>query len=166
MILPDYYKRYVALLPTDDLLENLVQQKQQMAVWLGSISEEESMLRYAPDKWSVKELWQHVNDTERVYQYRALRFARMDKTVLPGFDHDAWGPVAGADNRSWKSIREEFLSIRDSGISLFGSFTAEMMEQFGEANGNPISVKAIGLIISGHALHHSQIIRERYLKTV
>jgi hypothetical protein len=90
----------------------------------------------------------------------------MDKTVLPGFDHDAWGNLANAEARSWESICNEFIEIRNSGIALFGSFTQEMTELHGEANGNPISVKAIGLIISGHALHHYTIIKERYLKKI
>lgn len=119
--------------------------------------------RYAPGKWSIKELVQHVNDAERIFAYRALRFARHDATVLPGFEENDYVPASEADRRSMQDLWEEQHTIRRSTLHLFTSFTEGMLERTGTAGGNSISVLSLGWVIAGHAEHHWNIITERYL---
>lgn len=120
------------------------------------------MFAYAAGKWTLKELLQHVTDTERVFIYRAMCVARGEKQSLPGFDEDMYAANSNANARSWKSLAEEFLAVRQSSRLLFESFTEEMLNQSGTANNRPIHVNAIGFILVGHALHHMHIARERY----
>lgn len=119
--------------------------------------------RYAPGKWSIKEVVQHVNDAERVFAYRALRFARNDATPLPGFEENEYAPASQADRRSLQDLWDEHHTIHRSTVQLFGSLTAAMLERKGTAGGNLISVQSLGWAIAGHAEHHWNIITERYL---
>ncbi|MBL7950476.1 MAG: DinB family protein [Flavobacteriales bacterium] len=119
--------------------------------------------RYAPGKWSIKEVVQHVNDAERIFAYRALRFARKDITPLPGFEENDYAPASKADRRTLQDLWEEHMTIRRSTVLLFSSFTPDMLEHQGTAGGNVISVRALGWVIAGHAEHHWNIITERYL---
>lgn len=119
--------------------------------------------RYARGKWSIKEVVQHVNDAERVFAYRALRFARKDATPLPGFEENDYAPASEADRRTLPDLWEEHLTIRWSTVQLFTSFTAAMLEREGMAGGNRIGVQALGWVIAGHSEHHWNIITERYL---
>lgn len=119
--------------------------------------------RYAPGKWSIKEVLQHVIDSERVFSYRALRFARNDATELPGFDENLYAPNADAGRRDLKTIVDELNAVRASSLALFQSFTPEMFLRAGNANGNRISVRALGWVIAGHAVHHMNVIEQRYL---
>lgn len=118
---------------------------------------------YGAGKWTLAEVLVHIMDTERVFQYRALRFARNDKTDLPGFDQDSYVPQSNASKRSLGDLRQEYTSVRDSSITLFRSFDRETLDRMGVANGNPMGVGALGFIISGHQAHHLRIIGERYL---
>ena len=119
--------------------------------------------RYAPEKWNVKEVMLHVIDTERIFAYRALRFARNDQTPLAGFDQDAYVPCSGAETRSPDSIIEEYAAVRLATIALYKNFTNDMMVKMGTASNNPFSTLALSFIIVGHENHHLQILRERYL---
>ena len=119
--------------------------------------------KYAKDKWSIKELLLHIIDTERVFAYRALRFAREDKTDLPGFEQDDYVITSDANTRSKASLLNEYNFQRASTIALFSSFNDSMLMKIGMAGGNPMSVRAIGFITSGHEVHHCNILRERYL---
>jgi len=131
---------------------------------LSSIPEAKQSYSYADGKWTVKELVQHMIDTERVFAYRALRFARKDHTNLPGFDQDEFNTTANANSRDFLEMLEEFTLIRKSSISLFKSFDQEMLKTMGTASDSPMSVRAAGYIISGHALHHLNVLKEKYLQ--
>jgi DinB superfamily len=127
------------------------------------VSEQQAMYRYAADKWSLKEVIQHMIDCERIFAYRALRFARRDTTPLPGFEENDYAPVSGADARSLQDLMAEHDLVRTSSITLFRSFPPEALALTGTANGRQITVRAIGWVIAGHADHHRNVIEERYL---
>jgi uncharacterized damage-inducible protein DinB len=121
--------------------------------------------QYAEDKWTIKEILQHIIDAERVFSYRALRFARSDKTDLPGFDENAYADnvSANAKNRNIMSLLTELSAVRHSTLLLFKTFTEEELLRQGTANNNPISVRALGFVIIGHQNHHQRVFQERYL---
>lgn len=160
---PPYFDAYLKAVPENDLLEALEHGKTGMLQLLSTIPHTKGDYSYAEGKWTVKEVLIHVLDSERIFNYRALCFARNDKTELPGFDEDAYTPNSGAGGRSLISIANEFEAVRASTIALFNSFTGEMMQRRGVANRNAVSVQALGFIIAGHANHHVKVITERYL---
>jgi uncharacterized damage-inducible protein DinB len=131
---------------------------------IGYLSEEQGNYAYDKKKWTIKELLVHVMDTERIFCERALRFARKDKTELPGFDHDIFVLNSNANQRTLKDILKEYKAIRKSTLALFKNFTPEMLEQGGIANGNKLTVHSIGFTISGHELHHLNVVKAKYLK--
>lgn len=161
---PEYYHTYVSKVSTHDLLPSLASEKQTLNSLLTGLSEDKLNYRYESDKWTIKELLIHMSDTERVFSYRALRFARKDKTPLPGFEQNDYGKLIWETSRSIKHILEEFNAIRDSTIKLYESFGEEELNGIGVASGSEFTVRAKGYIILGHSLHHRQIIEERYLK--
>lgn len=120
---------------------------------------------YAQGKWTIAEVLIHLMDTERIFQYRALRFARNDKTELQGFDQDSYVPESQAPNRNRNDILEEFIAIRKSSIALFASLNDEMLLRSGLASGAKMSVRALGFVICGHQIHHFNILQERYLSS-
>jgi uncharacterized damage-inducible protein DinB len=128
-----------------------------------SIPESKGEYRYAPGKWSIKELLCHMLDAERVFAYRALRFARNDQTELAGFDEKNYAPNANAHSRTLSQLADEFNRLRLTTIDLFESFTPEMLSRCGKANNNMVSVINLGYIIAGHEVHHRNILIERYL---
>ncbi|XOV68143.1 MAG: DinB family protein [Fluviicola sp.] len=160
-----YFETYIGPLAdrTESITEIMENSAQSFVELLLTLPEEKETFRYAEGKWTIKELLQHINDTERIFQNRALRFARKDATPLPGFDHDGYNDVAFGNNRSLQNLVDEFIAVRQASITLFGSFTDEMLIERGEANGNAISVRAIGYLISGHQMHHQRVFEERYL---
>ena len=127
------------------------------------ISEEKAMYAYAPGKWSLKELFVHIMDTERIFAYRALCFSRNDKTPLPGFEENEYASNSGANERSFESIISEIKLLHASTISLFENFNSEMLLKEGTASGGSVSVRALGYIIAGHAKHHLEVIKAKYL---
>lgn len=128
-----------------------------------SVAPEKENYRYAEGKWSVKELLQHIIDAERVFAYRALRFARNDSSVLSGFDENLYVETCQADQRKLSSLLEEFNWLRKSNIRMFESMSDDVLRREGRVDGKPISVRALGLIICGHLLHHLKVMEERYL---
>ena len=130
---------------------------------INSIPEGKFGFAYAEGKWTLAELLMHIIDAERVFQYRALRFARNDKTPLAGFDQDDYIPECNAGGRSKKDLLEEYAAVRESTIKLFQSFDDEMLKRVGNASGSDMSARAMGFIICGHQAHHLKIIKERYL---
>ncbi|AEM72102.1 hypothetical protein Murru_3081 [Allomuricauda ruestringensis DSM 13258] len=158
-----FYQTYIMALGNVDLMEELKKGKDNFLTLLEQIPEEKLYYAYAEGKWSLAEVLVHVIDTERIFQYRALCIARNDKTPLPGFDQDTYVPYSNADNRSKKSLMEEYKAVRDSTIFLFNSFDEETIKRVGVASGSKMSVRALGFIISGHQAHHIRILRERYL---
>lgn len=130
---------------------------------LKSLTANDLEYRYAPGKWSIKQMWQHVIDVERILSYRALRFARMDDTILNAFDENKYAEISKADARDFSDIIHEFSIVRMSTIELFKSFTAAMFLHQGTAGRSKMTVRAMGYLILGHEIHHIKIIRERYL---
>ncbi len=120
------------------------------------------MHRYAPGKWSVKQVVGHLCDGERVFAYRALRFARADRTPLPGFDETLWVPEGNFDARPIDDLALEYRAVRSASIALFASLAPEALARIGVANDTPMSVRALAWTIAGHELHHRGLLIERY----
>jgi hypothetical protein len=158
-----YYARYISLVPAADLVQTLDTQLAESLPVLRGIGEQRSLHRYAPGKWSIKEVLGHLVDAERIFTYRALRFARNDQTPLPGFDQDPYVAAANFDARPWDNLVAEFEHVRRSSILFFGALTPEEMVRSGTASQNPITVRALGYIVAGHELHHMAILLDRYL---
>ena len=160
-----FYKPYIqALLDNDKtIIENLKDSLQQFEQVLGNIDAEKELFRYAEGKWTIKELVQHIIDTERVFNYRALRFARKDKTTLHGFDENDYVENSNANPRNFDDLLEEFIILRKSTLFLYQSFTEDMLKHIGVASDNYVSVRALGFITSGHLIHHLEVIKNRYL---
>lgn len=160
---PQFYKNYVKQIEETDLLQALRLSGFRTQMLIHSIPAEKADFRYAEGKWTVRELLCHIIDAERIFAYRALRFARNDKTNLHGFDENTYAPEANAGGRSLKKISDELTHLRASTVDLFEGFTEEMLLRKGTANNNEISVLALGFIIAGHEAHHRRILTERYL---
>ncbi len=163
--LPPFYRNYVAHVETLDMLEALSTSADALQLVLDKIPEDKGVYRYAPGKWTVKELLCHMMDAERIFAYRALRFARKDSTPLAGFEENDYATQANAHARSIQQLAEEMKRLRISTIDLFTSFTAEMLSRKGTANNNLVSVVNLGYIIAGHETHHRNVLIERYLNS-
>ncbi|HVO56877.1 MAG TPA: DinB family protein [Dongiaceae bacterium] len=161
-----YYEKYISLVTATDIVSALEAQRLLTSQLLGARSEREGNFRYAPGKWTVKEVVGHMNDAERVFSYRALRIARGDKTPLPGFEQDDYVKTAGSNERSLADLAEEFVMIRNASIALFRAFSADAWIQTGTASGNPITARALAYIVAGHELHHRRILEEKYLPAI
>lgn len=161
--IPPFYKKYVKLVEEPDLLQALRVSNYRMLDVLASIGEGHQDFRYAEGKWSIRELLCHMIDAERIFAYRALRFARNDKTALHGWEENDYAPEANAGGRSLRQIADEMSCLRASTLHLFEGFTAEMLGRKGIANDNEMSVITLGFIIAGHETHHRNILVERYL---
>ena len=161
----DYYFTYIDKVPQGDIREILQAQLGDTLGFLESISEDQSLHRYADDKWTIREVLSHVNDTERVFAFRALWFARAFDSPLPSFDQDIAVRGAGADARSWSSHIEEFHAVRDATVGLFDNLPEEAWTRRGIASGNPFSVRALAFIAAGHVAHHVEILQSRYLES-
>jgi len=159
-----YYERYISLVPANDILAAFDDQRREMLLLLCGRTEADGDLRYAPDKWSLKELLGHVNDTERIMSYRALRISRGDATQIEGYEQDDYvrnGPFAG---RPLADLIEDYIAVRRATISLFRNLDEAAWTRRGVANKNEVTVRALAYIIAGHELHHRRIIEEKYLK--
>jgi len=159
----DYYFRYIDLVTSDDIVPAMENQMGEMLQVLSGISEEQSLHSYAPGKWTIRELLNHVNDGERIFAGRALWFARGFNDPLPGFEQDIAVEHAHANNTSWADLVEEFKNVRLSTLSFFKSLPDEAWDRTGVASDNPVSVRAIAFIIAGHVTHHIGVLREKYL---
>ncbi len=159
-----YAIMYIKLLPDDGLvLEYLRENFKKTKDLIIPLSKEKLSYRYAEGKWTIKEILVHILDVERIFAYRALRFARNDKTALAGFEQDDYTALSGAQSRDLVSIFEEFESVRNATITLFNEFAEEASIRSGLANGHNVSVRALAYQIAGHELHHINIIKEKYL---
>lgn len=158
-----FYKNYIKDLGEVNLFEILKSSLDDTLNTLKDLSEEKLMYCYADGKWTIKELVQHLIDAERVLSYRAIRFSRNDTTELQGFDEDWYVNNSNGNDRNFTDLLEEFTNIRKASISLFTSFTPEMLTMSGSANGSDVTVRALGFIIVGHHMHHLKIIKEKYL---
>lgn len=157
-----FYETYVSKVTAANPQDALGQSLDEALLFFQELPAEKANHRYQPEKWSVKELLQHVIDTERIMAYRALCFARKDATELPGYDEDAYVAALDMQDKKVDEIFEEYISQRKASISLFKSFTADVLLRQGKANGQPASVRALAYIIAGHQKHHFQIVKERY----
>lgn len=157
-----FYAGYIAAVPDGDLIERLGVEGAASAALLRSLDRTTAGHRYAPDKWSVLEVFGHLVDSERVFAYRALRFARGDATPLAGFDENLFAVEAGHGGRRPEDLAGELEAVRAATIALFASLAPAAWQRRGEANGHPVSVRALGWTTAGHELHHRGILRERY----
>ena len=158
-----YYGHYIGLSGDVSLQQGLEESKIEFQEFVTKIPQEKMNYAYEVGKWTTAELLMHLLDAERVFQYRAFRFSRNDKTELPGFEQDDYVPESNAVKRSKADILEEFLAVRNSTIQLFKSLNDETMQRMGTASGSPMSVRALGHVIRGHQIHHLSILKERYL---
>lgn len=156
-----YYATYIKLV-SDDVYSHLESLARSTPAAFANLTEDRALFRYAPGKWSIKEVLGHMADAERVFAYRAMRFARADATELPGFDENAWVPAGHFDRRPIRELVGEFAAVRASSLALFASFDEEALLRRGRANGYAMSVRALAAVCAGHELHHMAILRERY----
>jgi hypothetical protein len=160
----EYYFTYIDRVPRDaDIVRLLDEQLPETMKLLDGISEEKSLYRYAPGKWSIREVLSHINDTERMFTFRALWFARGFESALPSFDQEVAITGAFADERPWRDHIEEFRAIRAASLTFFRSLRQEAWLRRGIASGNPFSVRALAYITAGHLAHHVALMKERYL---
>jgi DinB superfamily len=157
-----YYSRYIDLVPDGDLLTLLDAQHRTTQSMLASLTVQQARHRYAEGKWSVTEVIGHLADTERIFSYRALRFARGDETPLAGYDENAYTPAGRFDERSLGDVAGEFAAVRAATIAFLRGLTSDAYERSGVANGCPVSVRALAYIIAGHERHHVQVLKTRY----
>ena len=159
----EYYFTYINQVAEGDICETLDAQLAETVSLLDGISEETSLRRYAPEKWSIRQVVSHMNDTERMFVFRALWFARGFDSQLPSFDQNIAISAASADERSWSSHVEEFATVRAATLTFFQNLSADAWARAGIASGNHFTVRALAYIAAGHVTHHTSILRTRYL---
>jgi hypothetical protein len=158
-----YFGTYVSQVPDGDIRKILEAQESETLQLLRGIPEDRSLHRYAADKWTIREVASHINDTERMFVFRAMWFARGFDSALPSFDQDVAMRGAGADARTLASHVEEFRAVRAATLTLFRNLPDEAWARRGMASGNPFTVRALAYITAGHVAHHVRLLRERYL---
>jgi hypothetical protein len=163
-----YFEHYIQLGAVNkrSILESLQHSQKEFDALLRNLPEEKHSFSYAIGKWTLKELIQHCIDTERVFSYRAMCFARNDNTALPGFDQDVFVAYGNANQLNYFDLLDEMATLRKSTFQLYQSFSEEALLRIGIASENKISVRALGYLFSGHQMHHMHIVKERYLGTV
>lgn len=159
-----YYGTYVSKVAGACGLAALEQQRASTAAFFADLAESRAGYRYAPGKWTLREVLGHLADTERVFSYRALCFARNDQTALPSFDENLYVPEGRFERRTLADVAREFTAVRDASLALVRSFDDETMLRRGTASGKVMSARAAVWVMAGHELHHLGVIRERYLK--
>lgn len=161
-----YYETYVSLIQGNDIVSVLEAQRLQTAQLFAARSERDGNFRYAPEKWTVKEVLGHVTDTERIFAYRALRIARGDQTPLPGFEQNDYVRNGAFGGRTLANIAEEFALVRGATLALFQSLGEEAWSRRGVASTNEVTVRALAYIVAGHEQHHRRILEERYFPAI
>jgi hypothetical protein len=159
-----YYEKYLTLVQSNDILAALEDQRRQTLLLLSGRSEADGDLRYAPEKWSVKEVLGHINDTERIMGYRALRISRGDATPIEGFEQDDYVRNGPFVQRPLSDLIEDFIAVRRATVSLFRNLDEAAWTRRGIANKNEVTVRALAYIIAGHELHHRRMLEEKYLR--
>jgi hypothetical protein len=157
-----YYGRYIEQVPGADARAALAAQIEATLEALAPLDEARALHRYAPGKWSVKQVVGHLSDAERVFAYRALRIGRGDATPLPGFDENVYAASGGFDARPLAALLDELRVVRAGTLALFAGFEPAALERRGTANGTPVSVRALAWIVAGHERHHLGVLHERY----
>lgn len=158
-----YIQRYLDLIPSENWIQEMKNAANKTLEIYNNLSEEQGNFAYAEGKWSLKILLEHITDSEKIFNYRALRFARKDKTELSGFDEELFAENGIANQLSLGELMEEFQLNRLNSLVFFSKLTTEQLSQKGKTNGNEISVETLGKLIVGHNIHHLKIIEERYL---
>jgi uncharacterized damage-inducible protein DinB len=164
-IASESFQKYIDLVHEKDLMKALKKNSKQFKEFLEKLPKKKIDFAYAEGKWTIREVLQHIIDAERVFTYRAVTFARKDTTPLPSFDENNWAANANGAMRKWNDLLKEFKAVRKSTESLFASFTDEQLLSSGTASNKPSNPVALGFVCVGHAAHHIQIIKERYLKS-
>jgi uncharacterized damage-inducible protein DinB len=159
----DYYFKYIDLVTADDVVPAMKDQLRETVRFLEGISEEQSLKAYAPGKWTIREVLNHVNDGERLFLSRAFWFARGFQDAMPSFDQDVAVAHARANNTSWATLVDEFKAVRAATISFFDTLPSEAWSVTGVASDNPVTVRALAYIIAGHLTHHVNVLNEKYL---
>lgn len=160
---PAYYAGYISRVDADTPSGAVTVYSKSLIDFFSNLPEAKAEFRYAPGKWTVKELLQHIVDTERIMSYRLLCIARKDKTPLASFDEDGYAAHSAANDRSLASIKEEFIAVRKATDHLIASLKEDQLSEKGTASNLPVTANAIGFIIFGHILHHKQVLAEKYL---
>lgn len=160
---PQFFHTYINQAPGNDVNKLISEQSAFLFRFLSRIPVSKRKYRYARGKWTIQEMLQHMIDTERVFAYRALCFARQEKASLPSFDENSYADHSGAGRRDWNDLINEFKAVRRSTEILFRSFNKKQLQTTGIANQHPVSVLAMGFIIAGHVNHHCRVLKERYL---
>jgi len=160
---PLYFKKYIDLVEDRPLLEALYNNSEETTTFFKEIPEKKHLYRYAFEKWTPKEILLHMIDTERIFCYRALFFARSENSNLIGFDENEFAKNSNANSFSMEDLLIEYKAVRNSTITLFKNFDEEILKKMGKANNYSMSVCAAGFVIRGHEIHHINIIKERYL---
>ncbi|HEY0030383.1 MAG TPA: DinB family protein [Bacteroidia bacterium] len=160
---PSFYKGYVDNVKTDNIIKELRDQVLDIQAIISTIPEDKEEYVYAPGKWTIKEIIGHIIDTERVLGYRAMRFARKDKTHLPGYDENEYVAKANFNKQTLYGLSHEFAIVREANLALFKVWDEEALSQVGVANNLDVSVRALLFMIAGHATHHMKVIKTKYL---
>jgi len=160
-----YFGTYIDKVPDGDVIESMTRQLPETLSLVRSLSEADGDKRYAPDKWSIREVIGHVIDAERIFTYRALRFARADTTPVAGFDENSYVKNAPFSKVSLADLADELEHVRRATIHFFSNLDEEAMSRRGTSNGAEVSVRALAYILTGHAIHHVNVLRTRYLTT-
>lgn len=161
-----FFSTYIDRVPEGDILSTLATSLQQTEAQLHSCPTDRERHRYAPDKWSIRELVGHIIDAERLYAFRALHFARADPSPLPGMDPADWVQSSNASDRPLPELIDELLDVRAATVGLFSSFDEAILKATGVAGGRRFSVRSLAWVIAGHEIHHRQVLAERYLAGV
>ena len=160
---PEFYQAYINAVKEKELVPALTQSLKRLRKFLKEIPKDKRDYAYEQGKWTIRQLLQHMIDSERVFAFRAMWFARRDKSALPGFDEKIWAEFANLNKRKWKDMVNEFVALRQSNIRMFAAFTDEELQATGTANNNVITAGAFGFIAAGHMEHHLMILKKRYL---
>ena len=160
---PEFYRNYIRLLPEDTIESILISSEQDTLETLMTLNDAQAEKAYAEGKWSIKELIQHIIDAENVFNSRALWIARKSQVDLPGFDHNQWVAESNANSFKLSKLLQDYTTMRAHSIATFSKFSDEQLQQIGTANGHEMSCNLFGYLISGHNLHHLEVIKERYL---
>ncbi|MEN8145831.1 MAG: DinB family protein [Gemmatimonadota bacterium] len=159
----EYYGRYIDRVPDGDVLDVLRRGVAETRSVLSGASADRETYRYAPGKWSIREVIGHVLDTERTFGYRALAFARLDTAPYPSMDQDDYAAASNAYERPLTELMAEFAALREANVLMFGSFATDVWDRRGVASGNEFTVRSLPYIIAGHEIWHREVIRQRYL---
>lgn len=156
-----YYFRYIDQAPDGDIVAALTAQAAEATRWLRAVPAARSLARPAPGRWSMRDVVAHLSDAERLFQWRAFWFARGFTAPLPSFDQEVAAAAAGADQRAWTALIDEFVQVRGATVAFFAGLPPEAWDRRGVASGHPVSVRALAFIAAGHVVHHLRVLGQQ-----